>query len=151
VKRLLIAFVLMACGSGGGGAASSSASSTLPGGSTSKAAVELFLSSVRAQDLQAMANVWGTQKGPAKDVVERSQLEKRELIMQCYLTHDKYSILTDVALKSDLHEVQVSLSKGALVRQTKFTTVLGPSDRWYVQTVDLEPVHDLCASPPGGT
>jgi hypothetical protein len=124
---------------------------SLPGAATPKAAVEGFLSAVRAQDLQAMAGIWGTQKGPARDVVEREQLEKRELIMQCYLTHDKFAILNDVTINPEQHELEVSLTKGAVTRQTKFTAVQGPSQRWYVQTADLEPVRDLCSSPPSGS
>jgi hypothetical protein len=112
-------------------------------------AVESFLSAVRAQDLQAMSVIWGNSKGPARDVVDRDQLEKRELIMQCYLGHDSFNVLSDTRTKGDEHVVQVTLTKGKVTRETSFTAVQGPSDRWYVLRADLEPVKDLCAKSPG--
>jgi len=50
--------------------------------------VDQFLAAVKAQDLQAMSVVWGTSKGPARDQLERSELEKREIIMQGCYDHD---------------------------------------------------------------
>lgn len=119
----------------------------LAGAVSPKAAVESFLSAVRAQDLQAMSVIWGTPDGPARDQVDRAQLERRELIMQCYLAHDKFEIQSDSRTGAETHVLGVSLTKGQLTRQTNFTTVLGPSERWYVQDVPLEPVKDLCATP----
>jgi hypothetical protein len=113
---------------------------------TARRAVESFLGAVRAQDLQAMSLIWGTPRGPARDVVARAQLEKRELIMQCYLGHDAFRILTDTPQKPDTHVLQVSLTKGQVTRETTFTAVQGPQNRWYVQDADLEPVRDLCAT-----
>lgn len=118
-----------------------------PGEVSARKAVETFLGAVRAQDLQAMSLIWGTEKGPARDVVDRAQLEKRELIMQCYLGHDKFQILSDTPQRPDLHVLHVSLTKGTITRETTFTAVRGPRDRWYVQEAALEPVRDLCASP----
>jgi hypothetical protein len=118
----------------------------LTGAVSPRQAVDMFLAAVRAQDLQAMSVVWGTSKGPARDVVDRSQLEKRELVMQCYLSHDKYDVVSDARTKSDVHVLGVSLSKGSITRETTFTTVRGPSDRWYVEQMQLEPLKDLCAS-----
>jgi hypothetical protein len=91
--------------------------------------------------------IWGTTKGPARDQMERAQLEQRELIMQCYLTHDKFDIQSDTRTNDGLHKLGVSLTKGGVTRATNFITVQGPSQRWYVQDVPLEPVKDLCASP----
>jgi hypothetical protein len=93
-----------------------------------------------------MSVIWGTPNGPARDQVDRSQLEQRELIMQCYLSHDSFDIQSDTRTSSDSHNLGVSLTKGNLTRETSFTTVRGPSDRWYVQEVPLEPVKDLCAT-----
>jgi hypothetical protein len=93
--------------------------------------------------------VWGTDKGPARDVVDRAQLEKRELIMMCYLSHDKFAIASDVATKGSQHDVQVQLNKGTMTRDTRMVVVRGPSERWYVMDVNLEPLRDLCSGKPG--
>lgn len=120
----------------------------MTGAVTSKLAVEQFLAAARAQDMQAFSAIWGTEKGPARDVVARDQLEKRELIFMCYLSHDKFEIGTDVAVKPTQHAVQVLLTHGPITRETKMTVVQGPSERWYVQNADLQPLQDLCSQHP---
>lgn len=144
MKCLTILLVfLAACGGG----PAYRANGQLTGAVTARRAVEDFLAAARAQDLQAMSVVWGTSEGPARDVVPRDQLEKRELIMQCYLSHDKFTIMNDAPGQNGKRVFEVSLSKGSLTRQTTFTAVRGPSDRWYVENFQPEPVRDLCASP----
>lgn len=146
MKHCIVVLVALALAACGGGAATTS-TGQLTGAANARRAVETFLGAVKAQDLQAMSSVWGTSKGPARDVVDRAQLEKRELIMQCYLSHDSFVIANDVATKADTHQLQVRLTKGRLTRETTFTAVQGPSDRWYVLDAQLEPVRDLCAQP----
>src|SRR4051812_22244397 len=63
-----------------------------PGAPTPQLAVEHFLAAAKAQNLQSLAMAWGTDKGPARDVVDKTQIEKRELIMMCYLNHDTFRI-----------------------------------------------------------
>jgi hypothetical protein len=111
--------------------------------------VELFLGAVRAQDLQAMSAVWGEPNGLARDLLPRDELEKRELIMQCYLGHDKFRIVSDASAAGGKRDFQVALTKGSLTRTTTITAVRGPSDRWYVGNADLAPVKDLCAAGSG--
>jgi hypothetical protein len=138
VKRSIIAFVMVvgACGPRTGGA--------LTGAPAPRTAVEQFLAAVRAQDLQAMSVVWGSEKGPARDLIERQELEKRELVMQCMLTHDRFRILSEAPGADGKRVFRVELRRGTVTRATNFTSVRGPSDRWYVETADLEPVKDLC-------
>jgi hypothetical protein len=150
VKRFaVILLILAACQSAPANTSptpSGSVADNRPGAESPRRAVEIFLDAARAQDLQAMSLIWGTTKGPARRVVARDQLEKRELIMQCYFSHDKFEVLNDIRTKEGQHSLDVVLHKGSLARQTTFTTVLGPSDRWYVMDGQLEPVRDLCAT-----
>ena len=118
--------------------------SDVTGAPTSALAVERFLGSAKAQDLQAMSTVWGSVKGAARDVTDRSQLERRELIMMCYLTHDSYRVQSEGPAQEGKRAYVVELRHGAIARSTTFTTVLGPSSRWYVEDVKLEPLTDLC-------
>lgn len=138
MKRLIIAFVavLAACGPRTGG--------PLTGAPAPRPAVEQFLAAVRAQDLQAMSIIWGTSKGPTRDQIERRELEKRELIMQCMFAHDRFRILGDAAGQAGRRVFRVELTRGTIVRVTNFTTIEGPSERWYVESADIEPVKDLC-------
>ena len=120
----------------------------LPGASSPRAAVDGFLGAVKAQDLQAMSIVWGNTKGPARDAFAREELEKREL-MQCYLGHDSYNVVNEAPGEAGRRLFRVALSKGKLTRETKVTTVEGPSARWYVEDVELAPTQYLCKQSSG--
>ena len=91
-----------------------------------------------------MSTVWGNKKGPARDAIERAELEKRELIMQCYLNHESYRVVNEAPGEAGRQLFRVSLTRGRLTRETKFTTIEGPGGRWYVEDVDLAPAADLC-------
>jgi hypothetical protein len=136
-----VSIAIAACGSGGGGGAHGQ----LTGAASPHLAVEQFLAAARAQDLQAFSAIWGSERGAARDVVDRSQLEKRELTMMCYLTHDRYEISSELTPKPGEHDYTVEITRGTQTRETKITTVEGPSERWYVLDVQLAPLEDLCS------
>jgi hypothetical protein len=116
------------------------------GGATSaRTAVTGFLAAVRAEDLQALASVWGTSLGPARNTIPRDELEKRELIMMCFLRHERYRLLSDAESTGGQRRVEVELGLGGITRTTAFTAVPGEGGRWYVQSFDMEAVRDLCA------
>ena len=119
---------------------------SLTGAPAAKLAVEQFLAAVKAQDLQAMSTAWGTVKGPARDQMERTELEKREIIMQGCYEHDKYRILDDVPSTEGRRLIRVELTKGAITARPRFTAVKGPSDRWYVEDADIQAVQRICRS-----
>ena len=140
-----VSIAMAACSTGGGGSVGGGGGSQMTGAASSHLAVEQFLAAARAQDLQAFSAIWGSERGPARDVVDRSQLEKRELTMMCYLTHDRFEISGDITPKPGEHDYTVELTRGTQTRETKMTTVQGPSDRWYVLDVQLAPLQDLCS------
>ena len=148
VKRFvaLLGFLAACSTSAAQQQAATPVSSNVVGADSPRQAVQAFLAAAHAQDLKAMALVWGTNDGPARDVVQASQLEKRELIMQCYVTHDSYSVLSEVPGEKGARVLSVSLTKGQLARQSKFTAVKGRGDRWFIQDIQLEPLKDLCAA-----
>jgi hypothetical protein len=137
-----VSIAMAACSSGGGGGGSRG---QMTGASSPQVAVEQFLAAARAQDLQAFSAIWGSERGAARDIVDRSQLEKRELTMMCYLTHDKFEITSDVTPKPGEHDYIVEITRGTQTRETKMTAVQGPSERWYVLDVQLAPLQDLCS------
>jgi len=152
VKKLSIALVLVAaCYSAGAkptpavrpaGAPFGNAS----GGATSaRAAVAAFLSAARNEDLQAMALVWGTAAGPARNTIPRDELEKRELIMMCFLRHDRYQLISDAESTGGQRRIEVELEQGMLIRKSAFMVVPAPDGRWYVQSFDVEALRDFCA------
>lgn len=124
--------------------------SDVAGAATPSAAVRAFFNAVRAGDLQAMSAVWGTRSGPAEATVAHDELEKREVILQCYFNHDALTLLDERAHMDGRHVFRVELTRGGQRRITSATTVQGPSNRWYVESLDIAAVRDFC-SPPGRT
>jgi hypothetical protein len=115
------------------------------GAADAMAAIRGFLTAAKQTDLQAMGALWGNPQGPARDQWPREELEKRELVMMCYLRHDKYDILGDAPNPGGTRAVIVNLTLGPLTRSTNFEVVRAGDNRWYVQNVDIKALQDLCA------
>jgi hypothetical protein len=114
------------------------------GATTPRGAVEAFLAAARAQDVQAMSAVWGSAQGPAREYIPHDVVEKRLLIMLCFLRHDKSAIGDPAAGIGGRVTFAVTLSQGSLTRSTTVTTVIGPQARYYVETFDMKAVEPLC-------
>lgn len=157
MKKLFVALVLVAaCHSGSAkrppavypaGAPFASGSG---GAATARGAIAGFLAAARNEDLQAMASLWGTAAGPARNTIPRDELEKRELIMMCYLRHDRYSLVSEAGSTGGQRRIEIELERGMLIRRASFMVVPANDNRWYVQSFDLEPLRDLCAKRPNG-
>lgn len=116
----------------------------LTGAAAPRLAVEQFLAAVKAQDLQAMSVVWGTDKGPARDQLERSELEKREIIMQGCYDHDGYRIIEEGPAPNGERFVKVEITRARKSATPIFSLVKGPSDRWYVRDAGITAMKDFC-------
>ena len=109
-------------------------------------ALATFLSAANAQDLQAMSNVWGDKQGSvlASGKMSREEIEKREIIMLCYLKHDRYRVVSELPAVDNERTLGVELTKGKLSRTANFSMATDGS-RWYVHSADLDALRDLCA------
>ena len=116
------------------------------GAADAKAAVLSFLDAAKNQDLQALAAVWGSTEGSVRDTgtIPREEMEKRELVMLCYLTHDSHQILSEAPAANNERVVAAQLRRGNLSRTANFFAVAGPGGRWYVRTFEMEPLTDFC-------
>ena len=110
-------------------------------------AVDAFLDAVRAEDLQAMGATWGTSAGAARNTIERTELEKRVLIIQCYLDHDSYRVLGETPGEGGRRVVRVELTRGTSKRSPALHTVQGPGGRWFVESIEIAAVRDFCGTP----
>jgi hypothetical protein len=128
----LVLLAAAACGHGPG------PGTALPGAVAPRQAVIDFLGAVKAQDLQAMSAVWGSEKGPARDQLPRTQLDQRLIIMQGCYAHDRYQILDETAGTSGRRIVRVSLVRGSRTKTTSFSAVPGPSKRYFVSVEDAD-------------
>jgi len=150
MKKLLLAIVVLGAAACHTAPPSTSAVDNSPGAASSVAAVERFFGAVHAQDLQAMSLVWGTSKGSARDNMDRAELEKREVILQCYFNFDTFRVLNESPTSESRRMVRVELQRGGKTRTPVVYTVMGPGGRWYVENLDIAAVRDFCAMAPGG-
>lgn len=95
-----------------------------------------------------MSNVWGTDKGAARENMDRAELEKREVILQCYFNNDTYRILGVSPTAEGRRTVRVELVRNGQTRTPTVYTVQGPSSRWYVENLDIAAVRDFCGMAP---
>jgi hypothetical protein len=149
VKRtiLLLSLAVAACRSGSGSPSSSpspAASPNLPGAAAPRQAVERFLGAAKSGDLQELGIAWGTSKGPARDQFERTELDKRLTVMQGCYDAEKHRIIDEQPGDNGKRVFRVELTKGVVTKTPRFTTVKGPSDRWYVEDADFQAVTALC-------
>ena len=106
----------------------------------------MFMGAVKAQDLQAMGAVWGSAEGAARDHMDRSELDKRLVILQGCYDHDRAQILDDRQGASGSERlVRVQVTRGNRTKTPEFKVVKGPSNRWYVGDTDYDTVAaDFC-------
>ena len=116
----------------------------MTGGGDARAAVQAFLVAGKAQDLQALSAVWGNNQGPLRNQISHDELEKRELIMMCFLKHDTDSIGGPSAAAGSRIVFPVTMTRGPISKVTTVTTMLGPSSRWYVEKIDLRAIEAMC-------
>ena len=151
VRKLIGAFVLLAaCHRGQTSTSPGQMSAPIPGVTSGAAdpagALRAYLGAVKAQDLQAMSLIWGTAQGPARASMEREYLEKAELIIVRCLTHDSFDVIGDAPGIAGKRVYAVALKRRDLTRTTNFNVVPGPGGRWYVESVDMEPLQQFCNS-----
>jgi hypothetical protein len=143
VKRLVwILLAATACSSAT--KAPETAPARMTGAAAPRTAVEQFLQAVRAEDLQAMGEIWGNAKGPARDQFERSELEKREIMMQGCFDHDKFRILDEAPGEGGQRVYRVELTKQNVVATPRFYAIQGPGGRWYVSDAEITAARDIC-------
>jgi hypothetical protein len=118
----------------------------LTGSPDARSAVLAFLDAGKNGDLQALATFWGSSAGSVREVnnIPRDEMEKRELVMLCYLAHDSHQIISDAQSANNERVVAAQLRRGGLTRTANFYAVAGPNGRWYVRQFDMEALTDFC-------
>ncbi len=145
MKRVPVLLIplIAACASLG-----SAGSST--GAPSSGAAIAQFLAGANRKDLEAMAAVWGTARGPASKSMGRQELERRELIMMQCLAHEKSSLGASSPGEGGRIKIPVTLTAASRSASPVFTTVQGPHSRWYVENFDIDELRNqgFCGATP---
>lgn len=127
MKRLTAVVVLLLA------ACRATPSGLMTGASTPEAAVTAFIGAAKAQDLQAVTAVWGTNKGSVRETMPRGDMERRATIIVRLLCQDEFRIVRSEQGIDDTQVVVVDLLRRGARLPRRFTTVKGPSERWYVE------------------
>jgi hypothetical protein len=146
MRRIVVALalVLTGCASGGG----SGGGTIAVGAMGPRQAAEQFLASIKSEDVQATSIIWGSSKGPARELIrDRTELEKRILVMQCNLNHDSYRIVSDIPTDAVRRTLKVELRRGTLSATTTMIATQGPNQRWFIENTDLAPMRGFCGQP----
>jgi hypothetical protein len=151
VKRtILLVLCIAACRSSSspttstGGSSGSGAVANLPGAAGPRQAVERFLGAAKTGDIQELGIAWGTSKGPARESMERTELDKRVTMMAGCYDAEKHRILDEQPGEGGKRVLRVEMTKAGVTKTPRFTTVKGPSDRWYVEDADFAAITHFC-------
>lgn len=142
-KLAILALVVVGCSRSPG------PGSQLSGAAAPRLAAEQFMKAVAAQDLQAMSVVWGTEKGAARDQLDRNELDKRLIMIQSCYAHDRFAIGEETPGPAGHRMIKVSITRGRRTKTPTFELVRGPSSRWYVQDADFDAMQEMCRAPAG--
>ena len=117
-----------------------------PGAATPREAVQTFLATAKAQDIQAMSNIWGSKDGPIRNTQPADQLEQRSIYVMRCLRHDSYSILSETPAAGGERMFTVEVRRGSLIPRANFYATLGPRSRWFLREFQLEALNPLCTA-----
>src|SRR2546427_12251159 len=102
MRRHAVLATVLALGCGGGRASQTPVPQTL------SQALDQFLGAVKANDLNRMSQLWGTDRGPAADWMQRGDLRKKLTVSQIYLNHPVYRVVEGpIAARANLSVRQV--------------------------------------------
>jgi len=132
VASLLLGAGLTGCS----GAAAGGAGSVKPA-QTAARAVENFMEAVADSNLDQMAALWGTPRGPAAKTGQPSDYERRISVMQAYLKNESSKVVSDVAETEVRHAIQVEIRREVCTWVVPFSVIKLADGTWIVNQVDL--------------
>lgn len=104
--------------------------------------VERFLQAANAEDLEAMARLFGTHEGPIRG--DRRELELRMAAIARVLRHEDYRVVGQRTEPGRVHpttRVAVTLTlQGRVVPEVPFLVVRTADGQWLVEEIDLEKI-----------
>jgi hypothetical protein len=138
--------VLVALGSLGCG---SRPQSGAPAPQSMNETVAQFLAAVKANDIQRMGTLWGTERGPAGSWMKAEELKMRLTVIQRYLVHDGYRILEGPMLvpgHEDQRTFRVELQRQQCNVVANFDLKRTGGGGWVVSDPHLESLSNPAAS-----
>lgn len=145
---MLVVLGVSACGGRGAGTAAATPQ-------TMEQAVTRFLDAVKANDLNRMGQLWGTERGPAAGTMKPTELSQRLAVIQKYLAHTGSRVLDGpIAVPGNdrLRTFRVELQRPACSRVVPIDLIQTRAGGWIVYDVHLEAAgNPMLGCQPGGT
>ena len=149
MRRFTILLLLGAIGCGGKKPEAATPESAM------QATVDGFLAAVKSNDLNRMAQLWGTDKGPAASTMDPTELTQRLSVIQKYLGHTGYRIVdgpTSVPASPRLRTYRIELQRPNCTRVVPMDLIFSRTGSWVVYDVHLEAAgNPVLGCPPTGT
>jgi hypothetical protein len=103
-------------------------------------AVEQFLGAVNATDLDAMAMLWGTERGPegVTHSLPQTERQQRLTVMQRMLRSDNHMITGTDATDPSKRIVTVAITQGTRRFAVPFTLVPTRAGGWIIREIGLD-------------
>ena len=120
-----------------------------PAPQSTNEAVTQFLGAVKANDLERMGRLWGTERGPAASWMKEEELKKRVSVIQRYLAHDGYRVIEGpqaVPGRENLRTYRVELQRRECNVLTSLDVIRAKSGGWLVYDVHLESLSNPAAA-----
>ncbi len=138
IRYIAVACILLtACRPGG--------ATQVMGASSPEAAVNTFMTAAKAQDLQAMSEVWGTARGSVRETMDRSEMERRQLVLISLLCQDGSRLAGSTPGTDGRRILRIEMTRGSRTVPVTFTTIRGPGDRWFVEDIEVLRLQELCS------
>lgn len=138
-----------------GGPPAQGARGRIPVPQTVNESLEQFLAAVKANDLQRMGYLWGTDRGPAAQSMGVDVLRRRLTVIQRYLVHSGYRIVEGplpVPARADIRMFRVELQRDGCNHVLPIDVIRTRSGGWLVYDVHLEAAgNPALRCPPAGT
>jgi hypothetical protein len=100
------------------------------------AAFNQFMRAVADSNLNRMAELWGTAKGPASET-HPADYQRRIAIMWAYLRNAKATVVAEVERTSDRSVLAVDMARANCTRRVPTTMVRVGSGQWLVESLDI--------------
>lgn len=135
MRRVTILLLLGAIGCGG-----QKPTPTTPE-SAMQAALDGFLAAIKSNDLNRMGQLWGTEKGPAINTMDATELTQRLSVIQKYLSHNGYRVVEGpitTPANPRLRTYRVELQRTGCTRVIPMDLIFTRAGSWVVYDVHLE-------------
>lgn len=148
-RRVMLLLLLGAIGCGGKKPPPTTPESAM------RAALDGFLAAVKSNDLTRMGQLWGTDKGPAINSMNATELTQRLTVIQKYLAHTGYRVVegpTPTPANPRLRTYRVELQRSNCTRVIPMDLIFTRTGSWVVYDVHLEAAgNPVLGCPAAGT